>query len=265
MDGEIKGYGARPVVMGSLRDYLPADCKIKSGLFSRIDIKNHFDKFGVDLSCCKVKDVNEYESFCEYLSREYSDGARPVDCHQNSLISPCDGFLTAYFINSFSMIPLDGHMYSVAKLLGSAETAREFAEGIALVIRPGEADPHRFIYIDDGAVAETSELQEDKNNENSGLFCARTCSLLLTESFYKVAQVEICGNAKGVEQFALEDGRISFSRGQEKGRFLCDNASVVLLFQKGAVHPDDEFMVNTGNDKATRVLRGERIGYVISR
>lgn len=262
MNTEIKGYGGRPVVMGGLKDYLPIECKIKNGVFSRMEIKNHMEKFGVDLSLCKGQSPNDYENFSDYLSREFNDGVRPIDGCPGGLLSPCDGLLTAHFINSFAMIPMDGYMYSISKLLGNSAAAREFAEGIALVIRLTDIDPHRFIYVDNGVVCESEFVKADKNNENTGLFGARYYSLLKTENFYNIAQVEICGNAKGIEQFG-EPENMAFSRGQQKGRFLCDNAAVVLLFKKGVMHPDDEFMVNTGLDKETRVRMGERIGYAI--
>ncbi len=263
MNDQIKGYGSRPVICGSLKDYVPVDCKIKSGVFSRIEIKSHMEKYGVDLSCCQGTHPSNYENFCDYLSRSYNDRARPADNTPDSLISPCDGWLTAHFINSFSMIPCDGYMYSISKLLGDAAVAREFAEGIALFIRLDQADPHRFVYIDNGVMCSSGAVNDSENPENMGLYCPRHFSLLSTENFYKIVQVEICGNSKAIEQTDLGES-LTFVRGQDKGRFLCDNAAVMLLFKKGAMQPDDEFMVNTGLGKETRVRRGERIGRAIS-
>ncbi len=263
MNDQIKGYGSRPVICGSLKDYVPVDCKIKSGVFSRIEIKSHMEKYGVDLSCCQGTHPSNYENFCDYLSRSYNDRARPADNTPDSLISPCDGWLTAHFINSFSMIPCDGYMYSISKLLGDAAVAREFAEGIALFIRLDQADPHRFVYIDNGVMCSSGAVNDSENPENMGLYCPRHFSLLSTENFYKIVQVEICGNSKGIEQTDLGES-LTFVRGQDKGRFLCDNAAVMLLFKNGAMQPDDEFMVNTGLGKETRVRRGERIGRAIS-
>ncbi len=263
MNTEIKGYGARPVICGSLKDYCPVECKIKNSFFSRMEIKGHIKKFGVDLSCCRGKKPGDYSNFSDYLSRSYDENARPVDNHWGGLISPCDGWLTAHFINSFSMIACDGYMYSVNRLIGDAAVAKEFAEGIALFIRLDQADPHRFIYIDNGVVCCSLNISDDSNPEKMGLYAPRHYSLLKTESFYKIAQVEICGNPKAIEQVDMGENAV-FVRGQDKGRFLCDNAAVLLLFKKGVIHPDDEFMVNTGLVKETRVRAGERIGHAIS-
>lgn len=264
MNTEIKGYGGRSVLKADLNDYRPSGSKIKSGIFSRMDIKNHIEKFGVDLSCCKAQNASDYENFSDYISRSFNENARPIDSRENSLICPCDGYLTAHFINSFSMIPLDGYMYSIEKFLGGDSQFKEFAEGMALVVRLTEADPHRFIYFDNGVNCESKFISADKNMENIMFFGPRNYSLLKTDNFYTVAQIEVCSHSRGIEQFNGTDS-MAFFKGQEKGRFLCSGAAVVLLFKKGVMHPDDEFMVNTGMCKETRVHMGEKIGVAISR
>lgn len=263
MNTEIKGYGGRLVVKADLNNYSLSVGKVKSSFFSKIDIKNHIRKFNVDLSCCKKQNADDYESFSDYISRSFNDDARPADSRKDSLICPCDGYLTAHFINSFCAVPLNGRMYSIEKLLGGSPAAKEFSEGIAIVIRLSEADPHRFIYFDNGVNCESNFISADKNTEDIMFFGPRCFSLLKTENFYTAAQVEVCGNLKGIEQFAGTES-VPFVKGQEKGRFLCGGAAVVLLFKKGVVHPDDEFMVNTGMGKETRVRMGEKIGFAIS-
>ncbi|MBQ5544654.1 MAG: phosphatidylserine decarboxylase [Clostridia bacterium] len=264
MSDEVKGYGWRPVVKADLGNYRPQSAKVmKGGLFVRAEIKSHMEKYGVKLSECQPSDVAAFESFADYLSRAFAEGARPVDTASNSLIAPCDGYITAHFINSMGLIPVGNHMYSVRKLLGGDSRAKDFNEGMALILRLDEGDPHRFVYPDDGACGDRFTLAAEKDMEDSMFFSARSCTFMDMKHFFGMAQVETCGNAKGVEQFAGDDSLV-FVKGQEKGRFLCGDAGILMLFKKGMMFPDDEIMVNTREGLETRVRQGEKIGIAIA-
>ncbi len=263
MSSQVRGYGARPVIEANKSKYLPVSNKLKLGLFPKAEIKNHMEKYSVDLSVCDPDDPAAYENFGDYLARNFKEGMRPLDQWHNSLICPCDGWLTAHFINNLCTIPVNGHMYSVDKLMGGEGDAKDFAGGLALIIRLDEADPHRFVFIDDGVVCDVRQLDAEKNQEDSMFFGPRTCTVMNTKRFHGVVQVEACGNSKGVEQ--LSDSQSpAFSRGEVKGRFLCSTAGIILLFKKGMMFPDDEFMVNTRNSLETRVRMGEKLGVAIS-
>ena len=264
MSGEVRGYGARPVIEAKKSKYLPVVNKLRLGLFPKAEIKIHMEKYGVDLSVCDPDDPSEYENFGDYLARAFREGERPVDGAPNSLICPCDGWLTAHFINNLCTIPVNGHMYSVDKLMGGEGDAKDFVGGLALIIRLDEADPHRFINNDDGVICDVRRQKKKKNQEGSMFFGPRTCTVMNTRRFHGVVQVEACGNPKGVEQLGQDDNNPAFRRGEVKGRFLCSTAGIILLFKKGMMFPDDEFMVNTRNCLETRVRMGEKLGVALS-
>ena len=48
-------------------------------------------------------------------------------------------------------------------------------------------------------------------------------------------------------------------KGEEKGYFKFGGSSVVLLFEKGRVHIDEDLLKNTQNHLETEVKMGERI------
>ena len=263
MSSEVRGYGARPVIESKKSKYLPVSNKLKLGLFPKTEIKNHMEKYSVDLSVCDPDDPAAYENFEDYLARSFKEDARPLDQSHGSLICPCDGWLMAHFINNLCTIPVNGHMYSVDKLMGGEGDAKEFAGGLALIIRLDESDPHRFFYIDDGVVCDIRQLDAERNQEDTMFFGPRTCTVMNTKRFHGVVQVEACGNPKGVEQLGDSESP-AFRRGEVKGRFLCSTAGIILLFKKGMMFPDDEFMVNTRNSLETRVRMGEKLGVAIS-
>ena len=54
-------------------------------------------------------------------------------------------------------------------------------------------------------------------------------------------------------------------RGEEKGKFEFGGSTIIVLTQKGAVLPDEEFLKNTAEEKETKVKCGERIGVAARR
>lgn len=258
-----KGYGARAVRQRTIKDSRVKRCKIVWKMFSSSAISKHIKQYNVDLSESICKDAKSFRSFCDYYARELKPEARVFDAQPDVLTSPCDGWISAHFINSFSLIPQNDNLYSIEKLLGGSVNAKEFAEGFAIIIQLDEADVHSFSFFDGGTVCEKKRLAAEKDKNSAFIFGDRMCSIIKTDNFNTAAQIEICGNPKGIEQYDIDESHM-VSRGRLKGRFICGNAAVVMLFKKGTIHPDDEILVNTGAGRQTRVLAGERIGMAIS-
>ena len=96
-------------------------------------------------------DLNDYESdnfrcFNDCFVRKIKDGLRPIDASLNSLISPCDGLLSAYRITGDEIIPIKQSAYSVCDLLENRELAAHFKGGTCLVFRLCVNHYHRYGY-----------------------------------------------------------------------------------------------------------------------
>ena len=105
-------------------------------------------KFGIQLD--EVKPA-EWQSFNEFFARRLMDGARPVDMDADALISPCDGYLTAYEIHEDTVMTVKDVRYTVTDLLGDARAAAEYRGGTCLVFRLTPSDYHRYCYPDSGS------------------------------------------------------------------------------------------------------------------
>ena len=72
------------------------------------------------------------------------------DAEPSHLISPCDGWLSAYPIREDSSFAIKGSHYSLHDLLQDADLAARFTGGDCLVLRLCPSDYHHYCYIDDG-------------------------------------------------------------------------------------------------------------------
>ena len=79
-----------------------------------------------------------------------------------------------------------------------------------------------------------------------------------TEHFGKAVQIEV--GAMLVGKIENLHGAGSFTRGEEKGRFLYGGSTVVLLLQKNAAQIDDRFLKASARGEELAVRMGERIG-----
>ena len=66
------------------------------------------------------KPLDQYASFNEFFTRKLKAGKRPIDMHENALISPCDGYLTVYDIDANNTSVFDGQDSQMRLLQGKA-------------------------------------------------------------------------------------------------------------------------------------------------
>lgn len=90
-----------------------------------------------------------YHSYAEFFSRQKLKKYSRTDFSDKHLISPCDGFLSAYRLSDDSSFAIKGSRYRVSDLLNDSELAKRFKNGICLVFRLEARDYHRYCYIDD--------------------------------------------------------------------------------------------------------------------
>lgn len=180
-----------------------------------------------------------FRSFREFFIRRRPDG--PVDTEPGHLISPCDGWLSAYPIQEDSSFSVKNSHYRLRDLIRDETLAREFQGGDCLIFRLCPADYHRYCYIDDGYhrkchyVSGTLHSVQPIACETYPVYVLnRRCwTLLSTEHFGPVVQVEI--GALVVGGIVNEREHIRFARGTEKGHFEPAGSTIILLLQKGRV------------------------------
>jgi phosphatidylserine decarboxylase len=185
------------------------------------------------------EELRQYPSFRDFFVRTREPG--PIDATPEHLISPCDGWLSAYPVSEGSSFAIKGSRYRVEDLLKDPLLAKNYEGGDCLVFRLCASDYHHYCYIDSGYQGENHFIPGVLHSvqpiacENYPVFTLnRRCwCLMATENFGPVVQTEI--GALIVGGIANAEGNSRFSRGDEKGHFELAGSTIVLLFEPGRI------------------------------
>src|ERR1044072_2223833 len=88
-------------------------------------------KFGVDLSEALESSPHAYESFNAFFTRAVKRGARQPDPAPRALLMPADGRISKCgAIRDGRIFQAKGRSFTAVELLGEADAAEPFAEGL---------------------------------------------------------------------------------------------------------------------------------------
>ena len=230
---------------------------------SKALIKPFIKKSGIDTS---QYIMSGFRSYNDFFTRRIKPGKRPVDFTPGHLISPCDSKLTVHKISSRSFFCIKGSRYRVSDLLNNEFLAKRYSGGYCCIFRLEVDDYHRYCYIDSGVKSGNTYIRGELHTVNPialGKYniYKRNCreyTVLHTENFGDVVQTEV--GAMLVGRILNLHGEGSFRRGEEKGRFEFGGSTVVLLFEKGSIVPDEDILRNSAEGIETVVKYGEKIG-----
>lgn len=217
---------------------------------------------GIDMS---EYEAAEYRCFNDFFTRKIKSTARPVDRTPEALISPCDGYLSAYRISTDSEFSIKNSYYNVDDLVGGTEIAREYMNGVCFVLRLGVENYHRYCYIDDGFKSRNWHIKGRYHPvqpivvrkrpvfvQNTREYC-----VLETENFGDVIQIEVGACLVGKIENYRQAGVIT--RGEEKGLFRFGGSTIVLLFKEGILNVPREMFEDTLRGKERQIRYGSVI------
>ena len=241
-------------------------CILRSPL-SRLYIQSFVKKNGIDMTGFEgVK----FKSFNDFFTRKRDI---TFDSDENHFISPADSLLSVYEITEDAKFHIKGFDYTLQDFFEPErfdakpeETIQPFIGGLCLVFRLCATDYHRYCYIDKGSQNGNHFIQGSLYSvqplaaENFRLYTKnrRSWTILTTENFGKVAQIEV--GAFSVGGIKNRDGEISFKKGEEKGYFDLHGSTIVLLLQKDSIKLLDEIKKAIDSGQEFRVKIGQQIG-----
>ena len=237
-----------------------------SSRFSRGLIQPFIRKNNIDMTQFDPSDPAAYSNYNEFFSRKIRSGMRPIDPVPKHLIAPCDSKLTALPIGEDSRFTLKQTPYTLESLLRNPQTAEKFIGGYALIFRLTVDDYHRYCYIADGTISESTRIDGVLHtvnpiaNDHYPIYKenSREYSILHTENFGDVLMMEVGALLVGKIVNHRENGPVV--RGQEKGYLQFGGSTVVLLLHKDAVQIDADILENSRMNIETIVRMGEKIG-----
>ena len=113
-------------------------------------------KFGVDLSEAAQPDATAYPTFNAFFTRALKPGARLADPDPRALLMPADGRISQCGpIENGRIFQAKGHSFTAAELLGDAEAAKPFENGVFATVYLSPKDYHRVHMPWTGTLRET--------------------------------------------------------------------------------------------------------------
>lgn len=114
------------------------------------------EKFGVDMQEAANPDPRSYPSFNAFFTRALKPGARQPEANPRALLMPADGHISQCgTIEDGRIFQAKGQSFTAAELLGDAEAARPYHNGLFATIYLSPRDYHRVHMPCDGRLVET--------------------------------------------------------------------------------------------------------------
>jgi phosphatidylserine decarboxylase len=236
---------------------------------SKHKIEDFATSLEIDLSECE-KDIAEYNSFNDFFARKLKSGARPIDPHEDALISPGDGRLLVFpELQEKTLAYVKWAPLQLLRLFGGNQSlVSRFEGGSCLVLRLCPSDYHRFHFPVAGKVGMTKVIDGVLHSVNPyaiesdlPVYCLnkRTICEIESERAGKVALLEIGALFVGSIVQTYRAG-MHMQKGDEKGYFKFGGSTVLAFFERGAVQFDDDLIGYSDSGLETFVKMGERIG-----
>jgi len=108
-------------------------------------IRAFIRRYKVDMSLAKVHDIDSFENFNDFFTRELRDGVRPISDEPGAIVSPADGAISQLgTISDGLLLQAKGRHYSCESLLGNdSHMAELFSEGKFVTVYLSPRDYHR--------------------------------------------------------------------------------------------------------------------------
>lgn len=212
--------------------------------------------------------TEHYSSYNDFFTRNIKPESRPIDNDYRKLISPCDGRVSVYNIDDNSDFLIKNTHYNVETLTQSKKAADIYKGGTMVIIRLCVDNYHRYCYIDNGRKSRNKFIKGVLHTVNpiaNDYFKiykenSRECSVLYTENFGRVMQIEV--GALFVGKIVNHDQACLITRGKEKGYFEFGGSTICLMFEKDSVIIDEDLITNTIDGFETAIKMGQTIGHI---
>lgn len=210
--------------------------------------------YGITLDEYARKDFGQFASFNDFFTRELATGARPIDPDPLSICCPADGSMSQIgHIEGEQILQAKGIDYSAAKLLGSADSAKQFAGGVFATIYLAPSNYHRVHMPLAATLTQTRYIPGDLFSVNNttashvdALFARNERMVCLFEVGYQgqrhslavvlvgamiVAGIETVatGKMQHSKRVITQTHQMPLAKGDELGRFYLGSTAIVLL------------------------------------
>ena len=231
--------------------------------------------YDIDLSEYERGNLDDYESFNDFFTRELKDGMRPLDDTADGIASPADGQISQIgTITNGQLLQAKGRDYDVGQLLADFELGKAFMDGSFATIYLAPTNYHRVHMPFDGTLIATRYVPgtlfsvnditaknvPDLFARNERLVCefdttfGRACVVLVGAMIVAGIESVAKGAIKRTPYIQHRTHDIALKKGDELGRFYLGSTAIIVLPKTANTAWGDEFV----HGKA--VVMGQRIG-----
>lgn len=256
-------------------------------LLRKLFIRTFIKRYKVDLSQAKIQDVEKFENFNAFFTRELQADARPLPTAQGAIACPADGAVSQLGdIADGNLLQAKGKHYSCQSLLaGDAQMAALFQSGKFATIYLSPRDYHRVhmpmagilkktIYVPGKLFSVNQTTAESVPNlfaRNERLVCLFTTAAgpmavilvgaMIVAGIDTVWAGEVCPIAGKrdiqITDYSNQIPAVQLPLGGELGRFRLGSTAIVL-FQHGAMKFESSL------EATSSVAMGQLLGQVAS-
>ena len=256
-------------------------------LLRKLFIRTFIKRYKVDLSQAKIQDVEKFENFNAFFTRELQADARPLPTAQGAIACPADGAVSQLGdIADGNLLQAKGKHYSCQSLLaGDAQMAALFQSGKFATIYLSPSDYHRVhmpmagilkktIYVPGKLFSVNQTTAESVPNlfaRNERLVCLFTTAAgpmavilvgaMIVAGIDTVWAGEVCPMAGKrdiqITDYSNQIPAVQLPLGGELGRFRLGSTAIVL-FQHGAMKFESSL------EATSSVAMGQLLGQVAS-
>ncbi len=212
--------------------------------------------YRVELGEACNPDPASYPHFNAFFTRALKPGARPLDPDDHAVLMPADGRISQLGpIQDGRIFQAKGHEYTAAELLGDADNAKPYANGVFATVYLSPRDYHRVHMPQAGSLLETlhvpgrlfsvapgpvagiprlfarnERLVCHFDTEHGPMAVVMVGAILVSgvETIWR--GVEIPPYARSIVRHAYGDAHpVRLARGAEMGRFNMGSTVIVLL------------------------------------
>lgn len=208
----------------------------------------------------------EYKSFNDFFTRKAKEGRRPISSSKNGIIAVADSKLSVFPISKDLRMTIKQSIYDLEELLQDTVLAERFDGGVCFVYRLSVDDCHRYCFAASGDIASTRKIEGVLHTvssisqrykvyaENSREYC-----LIETENTGSIIQMEV--GAMLVGRIINHDTKEAIC-GEEKGYFAYGGSTIIVIYEKDRVIPDEDLLKNSQEGIETKVRLGESVGKI---
>ncbi|WP_230659072.1 archaetidylserine decarboxylase [Psychrobacter sp. I-STPA10] len=223
----------------------------KNPLVTKAFVHTFAKVYGIKMNDYARPDLDDYDSFNDFFTRELADNARPIDQTPNGIVSPADGMVSQIGrINREQILQAKGREYDIGHLLASIEEGRYFQNGTFATVYLAPSNYHRVHMPFDGTLIKTRYLPGTLFSVNNttadnvlDLFARNERMVCLFDTEFGTAAVVLVGAmiVAGIETVATgkmkrstttiqeQTHHIPLKKGDELGRFYLGSTAIVIL------------------------------------